>query len=713
MKFSDSEIKFRQNNSSALLLPDAQGIQLDVDTLLSASDPSRPEDAAQFIDQLATLLERLNHAYYDLDSPLAEDSDYDRLLARLFELESKWPQFARSESPSVRVGGEVSAKFTSVPHRYPMLSLLDVFSKKDIISFVEKTSASMSDTRYLVEMKIDGLSISLTYENGVLIRGVTRGDGVTSGEDVTENIREISAIPEVLKQPVGELVVRGEVYMPFTSFEALNTTLRESDKKLFANPRNAAAGSLRQLDASVVGQRGLSFFAFDVQYSTRSFDNDYESLAWISELGLPVIPDIVPCQTPDEVISAVDAIEQKRDQLDFGIDGAVIKLDRLDQRADLGATSKYPRWAIAFKYPPEKRETTILDIRAQVGRTGRITPLALLAPVSLAGTTVQRATLHNQSYIDQLDCRIGDTVLIQKGGDIIPAVLEVVRNKRPSNSVPYRLPELCPACGSRTEFIGEGVDLYCTGIDCPAQLVRHLTYFSSKEAMDIAGLGEKVAETLFENGYVKSIADLYILHEKRDQLIDEGIIGRQKSVDNLLAEIEKSKTAPLERLVTGFGIPQVGRQTAMALVNSFPDLLTIAQAEEETLSSIRDIGQVTAAEIVNWFRLPQSEQLVSRLAQYGLSFTAAASDDKHKPLTGNTYVLTGTLDVMSRREAREALEALGAHVAGSVSSNTTAVIVGTDPGSKATRARELGVPILNQAEFVEWLKALTAKEAES
>ena len=673
-------------------------------------EPESSQEAAALMANLSRLLGLLDHAYYDLDSPLALDADYDRLLRRLELLEAKWPALAGDDSPARHVGGSLSEKFTPVPHPFPMLSLLDVFSREEVSAFLERLTRQTGDPRFLVQMKIDGLSVSLTYGEGRLIRGVTRGDGVTAGEDITENILEIKAIPQVLAESVEELVVRGEVFMPFKSFERLNAQMASKGEQVFANPRNAAAGTLRQLDASIVGERGLSFFAFEVQHSTRNFASDSESLTWLAELGFLVIPGITLARTRDQIMDAVDEIEHKRGTLPFGIDGAVIKLDSLAERERLGATNKYPRWAVAYKYPPEQKETRITDITAQVGRTGRITPLAWLEPVSLAGTTVRKATLHNQSYIDQLDIRIGDTVLVQKGGDIIPAVIRVIKEKRPAGTKAYHLPAHCPACGSKTEFVGGGVDLYCTGIDCPAQLVRHLSYFASKEAMDIAGLGEKTVQALTQKDYVKSIADLYILHEKRDELIADGSIGRQKAVDKLLQEIEESKNMPPDRLLTGFGIPLVGRQTARTLLAAIPSIRQIAAADEESLASIHDIGPATAHEIHHWFMLPQSERLLDRLEAYGLPFSGKASA-KEEPLSGQSLVLTGTLGSMTRNQAREALESLGAHVTNSVSAAVSAVIVGENPGSKAARARELGLPLMDEEEFIAWLAAAREEEA--
>jgi DNA ligase (NAD+) len=666
--------------------------------------PENLDEAKVFVERANDLLRRLNHAYYDLDAPLAEDADYDRLLLKLQQVGDRWPELIQDDSPTRVIGGSVSEKFASVPHRFPMLSLLDVFSYEAIEDYVDKIRREEGDIDFLVEMKIDGLSVSLTYENGRLLRAVTRGDGVTSGEDITENILEIQSIPHILPEAVGELVVRGEVFMSQKSFESLNASLKQAGSKLFANPRNAASGTMRQLDASVVRERDLSFFAFDVQHASRRFEGDRESLMWLSSLSIPVIPKLVTATTATQIIEAIENIGQQREHLPFGIDGAVIKIDSMAIRERMGETVKYPRWALAYKYPPEQKDTKILDIQAQVGRTGRITPLAILEPVILAGTTVQRATLHNQAYIDQLDVRIGDSVRVEKAGDIIPQVIFVNPDKRPEGTVPYRLPEHCPRCGSQTEYTGDGADLFCINADCPAQLIGHLVYFASKDAMDIDGLGEKAALALTESGYVHSIADLYTLWEKREALIESGIVGREKGVDNLLAAIEASKAQPTERLLTGLGIPLVGRQTARALLKTFPDLHLLQEADEMTLSAVRDIGPVTAREIKNWFSLQASQNLLSRLEASGLQLTHEIKDDNQR-LSGSRYVITGTLESMTREEAKEALEALGAQVSGSVSAKTTAVIIGENPGSKAARAYELQVPVMDEEAFLEFLQA--------
>lgn len=667
--------------------------------LLARPEPADPLEAALLMEEIGRSLDLLNHAYYDLDSPLADDADYDRLLKRLEKLEADWPDQADPYSPAGRVGGSLSDKFSPVPHPYPMLSLLDVFSREELTAFVDKIQEEVPEAVFLVQMKIDGLSIRLRYRDGLLVQGVTRGDGVTAGEDVTENLMQIKAIPKRLALPVEELDVRGEVFMPRRSFERLNEDLAARGDKVFANPRNAAAGTLRQLDASIVGQRNLSFFAFEVQGASQSFDKDSSYLDWLSELGFLVIPEVIKATDSRQVLEAVDWIEKRRSDLPFGIDGAVVKLDRLDQRPIFGETVKYPRWAVAYKYPAEQKETELIGISPQVGRTGRITPLALLKPLVLAGTTVQRASLHNQNYIDQLDVRIGDRVVVQKGGDIIPAVVRVIKEKRPEGTRPYKLPQHCPSCGTPTEFTGGGVELYCTNIDCPAQLIRHLTYFASREAMDIEGLGEKAAQGLIRDGYIESIADLYDLAKRRDELVEGGTVGRDKSVDKLLDRIEASKGMDPERLLTAFGIPLVGRQTARALLARIPSIRDLARTSEEALAAIPDIGPVKAMEIRHWFAMPQTHKLLDRLEEAGLTFEKTSKTET-SPLAGKTFVLTGTLEAMTRQEARTALEALGAKVTSSVSKSTSALVLGQEPGSKADKARALGIPSLDEKAFL-------------
>lgn len=650
-------------------------------------------------------LQQLNRAYYDLDDPLVSDAEYDLLSQRLRKIEAAFPQLASADSPTLIVGGRASERFQRVPHRYPMLSLNDVFSLEDVDDFIRRTHASEAEAKFIVEAKVDGLSLSIDYEEGVLQRAITRGDGVNFGEDVTLNAMQLSNLPHRLSETIA-LSVRGEVYMPKEEFERINEEMSAIGAKTFANPRNAAAGTLRQLDSAVVKERGLAFVAFEIQDSSRNFTSDREELLFLRDLGFDTIFPSELFDTTEEIFSEIERIDQIRADYPYEIDGAVVKVDQLSMRERLGATSKAPRWAVAYKYPPEVKETQILEIRAQVGRTGKITPQAILAPVHLAGTTVQRATLHNQNYIDKLDVRVGDTVLVHKGGEIIPAVLGVVKDRRDGSEQVYRLPGNCPSCDSPTTFLDEGVDLYCTNTDCPAQLQRHLEYFASQSALSIDGLGEKTATALIENNYVSSLADIYSLKDKRDSLIAWGGIGREKTVDALLAAIENSKEASLARLVTGFGIPHVGVQTAQSLVGELKSLEAIAAASAEELSAIPDIGPKTAEAIRDWLALPQTKELIARLEAAGVKTREAESVEAGgTKFASMNFVLTGTLPTLSRNEASGLIENEGGRVTGSVSGKTDYLLAGENPGSKYDRAVSLNIPIISEGDLMAMLEA--------
>lgn len=670
------------------------------------------ERAADEIRRLRHQLEAYNHAYYDLDAPLVTDAEYDLLLERLSELERAFPAFSDTASPTTHVGGTAVSKFQRVPHRFPMLSLTDVFDKAEVEAFVSRITAADETADFTVEEKIDGLSLSVTYENGTFVRAVTRGDGIHFGEDVSHNARQIESIPQTLPEPVTELVLRGEVYMPATSFAMLNQKLDDEGSKRFANPRNAAAGTLRQLDERVTRERKLAFLVFDIQHIQHgrlTFARDSDALDYLASLGFDTVPYERCGGNVARVMEAIDRIAKRRHQLPYGIDGAVIKVDQMASRTVFGATSKAPRWAVAYKYPPEVKVTKVLAIHTQVGRTGRITPQALLEPVRLAGTVVQRATLHNKSYIDALDCRVGDYVRVHKSGEIIPAVLGVEKDRRDGTEVPFVMPEVCPSCGSPTHYIDDGADLYCTAPDCPAQLVRHVMYFASKEAMDIEGLGERTAELLCEAGYINSLADIYALRTKRDELIEWGAIGREKSVDNLLTSIEASKTQSLSRLLAGLGIPNVGLTTARVIARAMPDLETISQADEATFAALPDIGPVTAKHLHAWFALESSRDLLDALREAGVRPQSEYEPTAPRPLANLTFVLTGTLDGMSRGEAKAMIEAAGGRVSGSVSGKTDYVVAGEKAGSKLMKAQSLGVRVLNQKE---WLELMNGGESE-
>lgn len=661
--------------------------------------------AMQEIQDLREQLQKYNRAYYDLDDPLVSDAEYDLLSQRLRKIETAFPQLASEESPSVTVGGSAGERFQRVPHLYPMLSLNDVFSLEEVDDFIQRTRRAEPEAQFIVEAKVDGLSLSVAYENGILQRAITRGDGVNFGENVTLNALQLSNLPHRLSEPLAELSVRGEVYMPKEKFERINEELAAKDAKTFANPRNAAAGTLRQLDSAVVRERGLAFVAFDIQHASRGFASDREELLFLESLGFDTILPSELFDTAEEIFSEIESVDQSRGVYPYEIDGAVVKVDQLSLRERLGATSKAPRWAVAYKYPPEVKETQLFEIRAQVGRTGKITPLAILAPVQLAGTTVQRATLHNQNYIDKLDVRVGDTVLVHKGGEIIPAVLGVVKERRDGSEEVYRLPAKCPSCNSPTSFLDEGVDLYCTNTDCPAQMQRHLSYYASQSALSIDGLGEKTAEALSRSDYVNSLADIYFLKDKRDELIEWGEIGREKTVDALLEAIESSKEAPLYRLVTGFGIPHVGVQTAQSLVAELDSLDAIAAATVEELSAIPDIGLKTAEAIRNWFALPHSQELISRLKTAGMK--TSETDENEKTGTrfeGLTFVLTGALPSLSRSEASELIKNEGGRVTGSVSAKTDYLLAGENVGSKYDRAVSLDISIISESDLLSMLE---------
>ncbi|MGI6334213.1 MAG: NAD-dependent DNA ligase LigA [Saccharofermentanales bacterium] len=663
-------------------------------------------EAVAMLADLRAQIARHNRLYYDEDQPEISDEDYDALMRRLRDLEQAWPDLLDAGSPSQIVGGTVRPVLGAVAHRVPMLSLQDVFNQDDVRDFVQRVGATFEETTvFVVEPKIDGLSVALRYENGLFTLGLTRGDGVHTGEDVTMNLRMIKNLPLTLPEPVADLEVRGEVYLPFEAFERVNARQEAIGGKLFANPRNCAAGTLRQLDPNVVRERGLALFIFNLQLCRgKTFQTHSQSLAWLAEQGFPVIPDYTLCQTADEVLQAVARIGEQRFRLPYGIDGAVIKLDDLSRREQMGATSKMPRWAVAYKYPPEKKETRLLDIVVQVGRTGRLTPMAILKPVQLAGTTVSRATLHNQDYIDALDIRIGDLVQVQKAGDIIPAVLGVNLPKRPPDARKFKLPTTCPVCGAPTEREQDSADVRCTGSDCPAQLARHIIYFASKNAMNIDGLGPATVEALLQGGYVESLADLFSLNQHRDRLIESGIIGKEKSVDNLLSGIDAARQNPLDRLLTGLGIRNIGRQAARVLAGNYPDMDSLMAADEEQLLALPDFGQVSARAVVSFFRQEQTKILIDRLKRAGVRMTGESQIAGRRPLDGLTFVLTGTLPGLSRSQAGELIEKAGGKVSGAVSAKTSYVVAGEAAGSKLDKANQLAVPVIDEAELLRLLE---------
>ncbi len=657
-------------------------------------------------DNIKARIERLRSevilyadSYYNEDAPLISDYEYDKLLHELRGLEDANPEFITPDSPTRIVGGRASAQFSPVTHSVPLQSLNDVFSFEEVESFAGKTIGAAEADGYTVEPKIDGLSVALYYENGVFVYGATRGDGIT-GEDVTSNLLTVESIPKRLKNAPERLAVRGEVCMSRAVFEQLNAEREIAGEQLLANPRNAAAGALRQKDSKVTAKRRLDIIVFNIQdVRGAEFETHAETLEYLKSLGFPTI-DYMTARSPGEINRSIEEIGNRRGEFEYDIDGAVVKVNNLAVRSRLGSTSKAPRWAVAYKYPPEEKETELLDIAVQVGRTGVLTPKAVVSPVRLSGTTVSNATLHNADYIASRDIRIGDTVIVRKAGEIIPEVLEVVLSKRKENSVPYEFPATCPECGATALRDEGGAHIRCTGAECPAQLHRNIVHFASRRAMDIEGLGTSVTGQLLSEGLIRSAADLYYL--EAEQLAGLERFG-QKSAENLMAAIEKSKSNGLQRLLYAFGIPQVGESAAKALAMRFGSIDNLKNASAEELTSVADIGAVTAAYIAEWFENPQSGHLISKLREAGVDMTCKAVEAAGR-FTGMTFVLTGTLSKYTRDEAGEIIERLGGKTSGSVSKRTSIVLAGENAGSKLTRAENLGVRVISEDEFENMIK---------
>lgn len=652
-------------------------------------------DAKEKIASLTSQLNDANYRYYVLDDPQMPDYEYDRLLRQLEILEQENPELVQPDSPTHRVGGEALSKFEKVTHTVPLMSLQDVFSLEELHDFLAKIQAVQPQVAFTVEPKIDGLSVALEYENGNFVRGATRGDGVI-GEDVTENLKTIPSIPMRIENAPERLIVRGEVFMPKKNFEKLNLRQEQEGKPLFANPRNAAAGSLRQLDPKIAAQRGLDILIFNVQYAEGvSFQTHSQSLQYLRDMKFKVI-DWTLLYALEDIDRRVMQINEEREKLICDIDGAVIKVDDLSLRTALGNTAKFPRWAAAYKYPPEIKPTVIEDIVVQVGRTGVLTPKAVVRPVRLAGTTVTNATLHNQDFISERDIRVGDTVLIRKAGEIIPEILEVDFSKRPANAVPYRLPDTCPICGAPTQKDPDGAFLRCTGSACPAQISRIIAHFVSRDAMDVDGLGGAIVDGLIEKGLLHSPADIYALKlDDVKSLWQSGDIAAKK----LINAIEESKKQDLSKLIFALGIRQVGAKTAKTLARHFGTLDRLMAADQQELQQIPDVGEITAGFIVEWFRQAQSQEMIEKLRTAGVNFEALTTVTDNR-FAGITFVLTGTLSKFTRQEATEKIEALGGKVSGSVSKKTGYVVVGENAGSKEVKARQLQIPILSEDEFL-------------
>lgn len=651
------------------------------------------------INQLCDILTDANYRYYVLDDPQIPDFEYDRLLRELEELEAANPDLLRADSPTQRVGGEAISAFEKYSHPVPLMSLQDVFSLEELNEFLTKTLKAEPDTKFSVEPKVDGLSVALEYIDGRFVRGATRGDG-NVGEDVTENLKTIRSIPMILENAPARLIVRGEVYMPKKSFEKLNARQEEEGKALFANPRNAAAGSLRQLDPKICAQRGLDIYIFNIQLAEGvDFTTHAESLEYLRNLHFKVIPNKI-LSTEQQIDDFVLSINENREELPCDIDGAVIKVNDLEQRERMGATAKCPRWAVAYKYPPEIKETVIEDIVIQVGRTGVLTPKAVVRPVRLAGTTVTNATLHNQDFISERDIRIGDTVRIRKAGEIIPEILEVVREKRSAESVPYLLPEHCPVCGAKVQRDEDGAFIRCTGAECGAQLSRNIAHFVSRDAMDIEGLGSSIVESLIDRGLIKSPADIYYL--TLDQIKSLWQKGG-KAAEKLLTAIEASKEQDLSRLIYGLGIRQVGAKAGKILASHFGSMDNLMSASIDELTEVPDVGAVTAMYIAEWFSQPQSQHMIQRLRDAGVNFESKRTVADSR-FAGKIFVLTGALSKFTRDEATEKIELFGGKASGSVSKKTSYVVVGENAGSKERKARELGIPILTEDDFLDMIQ---------
>ena len=676
--------------------------QLDLFAAMANEDQERNE--------YLELVKKLNHfaeLYYAQDEPEISDFEYDTMNNRLKEIEKAHPDWIVPESPSQRVGWKAE-KGILVKHNVPMLSLQDVFEKEDVYEFVNSMKEEFGDeAEFLVETKIDGLSMALRYEEGELKLAVTRGDGITEGEDVTMNAKMIPDVVRQLKEPVPYIEIRGEVYMTRKAFEAVNAKAEEEGKKTFANPRNCAAGTLRQIDTRITKERGLSLFIFNVQETKGvTFNTHLEGYEYLKRNGVKVIEQCFKCRTADEVWEAIQKIGEMRGDLEYDIDGAVVKLNNLSERTKLGNTIKFPRWAIAYKYPPEVKETRLLDVEVNTGRTGRVTPVAVFEPISLCGTMVSRATLHNQDFIDQLGLGIGDTILVYKSGEIIPKVKDVNKDKRPSDWQPYKMPENCPVCGHRLVRDEGGVDLKCVNLMCPGTLVNRIVNFVSRDCMDIKGFGTEYIRKLTEEKYIKDIADVFELKDKRDELIENKLLGLEKNTDKLLSAIDDArKETPADKVLAGLGIPGVGKATAKELIRTFGSIDAIAEADKASLVAVQDIGEISAEGIYNFFHDEGNKELLERLKALGLNFAKEESAVQGSALAGLTFCITGTLEGMSRSEAETLIESNGGKPVSSVSKKTSYLLMGADAGSKERKARELGVPIIG----LEELKDMIAK----
>lgn len=659
------------------------------------------------LNRLRKEIRHHNNCYYNNDEPEISDYEYDQLMLQLKKLEADYPELVTKNSPTQMVGGNARREAgVLVAHDVPMLSLQDVFSRQEVEEFVTSAIEQLDNPEFVVEEKIDGLSLALRYRDGILVQAITRGDGIVQGEDVTDNAKVIKDIKEKLKEPLPYFEIRGEVYMSREAFAKVNARQELLGLKQFANPRNCAAGTLRQLNSKVVKDRQLSMFVFNLQrVEGREFASHTEAYEFMKKQGIKVIHNYQVCHTASEVMGAIDRIGASRGELPYDIDGAVVKLNSFAQRQALGETSKVPRWAVAYKYPPEEKETKLLNIELSVGRTGRITPTAVFEPVQLCGTRVERATLHNQDFIDALDIRIGDTIKVFKSGEIIPKVRSVCHEKRPVGTVPFLIGDTCPVCGHKAVREVDTADIKCTNPSCPAQLENHIINFVSRDAMDIKGMGEQNIHALIEGGYIQDIADIFNLAVHRDELIAKGVIGKEKNTDKLLAAIEKAKENEPQRLVTGLGIAGIGKAAARELMLHYGSIDALAEADVESIQQVRDIGSIGSQAIYEYFRDDVNEDILRRLKEYGVNMELQDTGIVDDVLAGKTVVVTGTLPTLSRNDAKNLIEAHGGKAAGSVSKKTDYVLAGEAAGSKLVKAQELGITIIDEAEFLQLIGA--------
>lgn len=663
------------------------------------------EQAKKRIENLRKQVEYHAKRYYDDDDPEISDFEYDMLMVELRNLEKEFPEFKSKESLTQKVGGHVKEGFTKVTHEVPLQSLQDVFSIEEVEEYINKIEErkieeKIKENRYVVETKIDGLSAALEYKNGKFVRGATRGNGIV-GEDVTENLKTVKTIPMELTEKI-DIIVRGEVFISKDDFEKMNQEREANEEELFKNARNAAAGSLRQLDSKITAKRPLDIYIFNVQkIEGKIFNSHFEELEYLTKLGFNVNPVRIACSTMEEIKQAIKKIGEDRESLTFGIDGAVVKVDNLKFREILGTTAKTPRWAVAYKYPPEKKQTIVKDIICQVGRTGVITPMAILEPVVVAGSTISKTTLHNEDFIKQKDIRIGDTVVIQKAGDVIPEIVEVIKEKRPKGSKKFKMPDKCPVCGAEAIRENGEAAIRCTGIECPAKLNRNLVHFVSREAMNIDGLGENIIGQLLERKLIENIADIYTLKfEDVASLKKNG----SKFAQNLIDSINRSKENDLSRLITALGIRHVGTKASKVLAKKYKDIDNLMEASVEELAMIEDIGIVVAESITEFFTQEQTKDLIERLKMSGVNTKSLEEENIDERFSGQTFVLTGSLENFTRQEASDIIEKFGGKTSGSVSKKTSYVLAGEDAGSKLTKARELGIKIITEKQFEKMIK---------